>query len=547
MEESFPYFRTGAGNTYLEIRDNYGKVRNQQILIIAESGFGKGLTTGGLIEEFHKAGYLVLCLADPKDEWEFAYQMFKPEEKYHLDHLRKIGKMPSSKKVKLYHPFTFNIPKKDYLPEINFYTLSLKDMGREEWSLIAETGYDTEVMKLLLKASNEITNEDGLFGFLHLVQNSIKGKISGKKRKYDPKNFYLEATSGTAKSIMEISNQLRLFQKDYFLIKENSPLKLNWKNIFEDRESIHVFQSNWIKDEKLKDFIVLSLFQGVLDNKKYLKYPVLIVFPEINKLCPYKPEGHKRFLSRSIKGLLGIIRSSGRGMSSISDSQVYVDIDEEVRNKSTVTLLGQLGGGVDLDRVSKMYNYKREIRDQLRSMDYQNSFLIKGKEDEGAVIFWFSSSCHAEPNYNFIEFYKKHKKLVKKYNDLFKTMRKLYDDEEKKIIQKVKNKEKTEKKSEEQLKKEKEINVKKIEKVDEKIEKAKEQVKQSKEQIMKLCYEMYHNKELDSSERTLRKIGEKYGIGHKTVKRYINKWKEKLEENARPRGLEENDEEMSEL
>lgn len=101
---------------------------NDQILIIAKSGGGKTLAGEGIVEEFHKAGYLVLVIADPKDEFEYCYQMFEPKEKYHLEHLTRIGKTPSKKKVKIYHPFTFNIPN-DYLPEMTLFTFSLKDLG----------------------------------------------------------------------------------------------------------------------------------------------------------------------------------------------------------------------------------------------------------------------------------------------------------------------------------------------------------------------------------------------------------------------------------
>jgi hypothetical protein len=61
------------------------------------------------------------------------------------------------------------------------------------------------------------------------------------------------------------------------------------------------------------------------------------------------------------------MRSSGRGMSSVSDSQVMTDTDENIRTTSNVVLLGELGA--EIDKVAKIYNYKREVRDQLRKMD----------------------------------------------------------------------------------------------------------------------------------------------------------------------------------
>ena len=123
-------------NTYLSLKDDYGKIRNEQILIIGKSGWGKGLAMEGIAEKFYKAGYIVLCIADPKDELELAYSMFEPKERYHLDHLRKIGKRPEAKKVKIYHPFTFNLQVNKSFPDINFYTISLKDLGEAEFKFL---------------------------------------------------------------------------------------------------------------------------------------------------------------------------------------------------------------------------------------------------------------------------------------------------------------------------------------------------------------------------------------------------------------------------
>ena len=50
------------------LKNEYDKIENQQVLIIAKSGAGKTLATEGIAEEFHKNGYLVLVIADPKDE-----------------------------------------------------------------------------------------------------------------------------------------------------------------------------------------------------------------------------------------------------------------------------------------------------------------------------------------------------------------------------------------------------------------------------------------------------------------------------------------------
>src|SRR3990167_1308567 len=154
---------TDGSNTYLTLKNEYGDIEESQTAIFARSGYGKGLLSEAIAETFHEAGYLILVLADPKGEIEYGFQMFEPEATYHLNELKKQGYLPERKPVKLYHPFTFNIPKNKKLPEITFFTLSLKDMGRREWSMISESTYDSDAIKLLLHGSDSITNSEGIY------------------------------------------------------------------------------------------------------------------------------------------------------------------------------------------------------------------------------------------------------------------------------------------------------------------------------------------------------------------------------------------------
>ena len=520
-------------NTYLGLRDKYGKIINEQILIIAKAGKGKTLAGEGIAEKFHKAGYIVLVIADPKDELEYAYQMFEPREKYHLDHLRKIGKTPYRKSIKIYHPYTHNIPIIS-LPDFNFYTFSLKDLGRKEWGLLAETDWDTETMRILLQASQNISKEDGLYGIMHYIQNAVKGKKVGRTKKADPRNFLVEASSGTLKAVTEISNYLQPFKHDYFLTKDSCPLNIKWRDILTDQENYHVFVSNWIKDEKLKDFLILALLNGIITNKRFLRKPVVVVIPEVRTTCPFRPEGHKKFLASAVKSSLSLMRASGRGMSSILDSQVWNSIDESVRDSATITLFGELGGGADMEKVAKAYNYRREIRDQLKSMEYMNSFLMVGKEDRESVVIFFAASCHAEPHYNFFEMYKdEYPKKMKRYDKTIEMMKKIYNDEENKFRDKIKKQEKAERERKKKEQKEKEETQKREGKVEEKIQKAKAKETESKVQLMKLCFEMKNDESIDEKERTLRKIGKKFGLNHITVGRYIEDYEKIRGENVK--------------
>jgi len=538
--------KIGIENTSdLIVEKNHNFIAND--ILVHNSGYGKGLISEGLVEWYHKHGYLIMVIADPKHEVEYGYQMFVPREKYHLDHLNMISnyvgkwKLPGKHKVKLYHPFTFNLPTNRLLPETNIFTIPFKSLGRAEWGLLSEVHGENETVSVLLKASEEISNEDGIYSFAHYIQDSVKGKVSGKKKKADWRNFGLEATSGTMKELSKVSNILRPFKKHFFLSKQNSEYNLDWKKILTDQESYHIFTSHFIgrREEKVTDFLVLYLLENVLKNKQFLKKPVLIVIPEISYLCPYRPVGHKEFLANSIKKNLKTIRSEGRGISTVADSQVWGDVDEDLRGASTINLFGELGDIKDIENVCKALGWKKGVKDQLNKSEISRTYLIRGVEegsiDDSGYLFFYPRAMHCEPTYNFEEMYREHNRdnpeeyPLKSYKTVSEDMKRELREEENKLKKKIKKKEADAKKLEEKKNEERDAN--KLESESEEVvkEKIKEKEDKTKEEIMKLCYEAYQ--ELNS----YRKVSDKFkGMNvksHKTAKKYIDAYAKKLEEN----------------
>jgi len=510
------------------------KKENDSVFIYARPNWGKTLAMESLVEEYHRAGYTVLILSDVKDEIEFGYAMFEPQKPYHINHLRKIGKPIETKDVKLYHPFTFNIPT-NKLPEINFYGFSLKELRRNEWSLLAETKSESETIRLLLNASSSINKSDGLYSFLHYVEKSVRGKKGKKGLKPDPNLFYLKVTSATAKGLKEISSYLLPFKKDYFLVPDNSILKLNWKNIFNDNHHYHVFISNWIDDEKRKAFCILCLIESIVRNKKFCKKPCLIVIPEIRFLVPFNAEGYEKFLADTIKKRLSTYRSMGKGFSGIFDSQVWSDVEEDVRKSGTFSVFGELGGASDIEKLSKALHYRRDEIEQLSKMDYgQNSFLIQGMEKEDPFTMWYPGHMHAEAEYNFFEMYKLYfPEKMRTYTNLIETMKKELLEERNKFKEIVKREEKEEKRK---------IVMKKLEKKQgdkkeyEDIKKKKKKIEEkSKFEKMKLIYD-YKKENPDES---WREISRKFNCSHITAKKYYLEYKENVEGGGVEDGEEE--------
>lgn len=483
-----------------------------------------------IIEEYYRAGYVVLDLSDVKDEFELGYAMFPPLKPYHLYRLKRDGKPIKTYPVNLYHPYTNALPK-EKLPEINFYGFSLKELKRKEWSMICESSWESDTIRLLLNASSTIKDTDGIYGFLHSIQDSIIGKDGEKGfRKADPKIFHLRTTGGTAKSLQDVASYFLPFKKHLFLVPEKfndgSTLKLDWKSILNDNEHYHVFGTRWIDDEKLKEFTILALFNAIIRNRRFSNKPCLIIIPEIRKLVPLRAKGYKEFLARAIVENVSTMRNLGQGGNSfLADSQVWMDTSEEVKNSATKTFYGQMGGAKDIENIAKANRFKSDISNQLKSPEIPRSFLLQEEWDKGSWIFWLPGHCHKEEEFDFFELYKRYfPEKMRSYSELTNKMKQFYTEEEDKIKEKIKKQNQAEKEERERKKIEREQKKQESEGTEKKIEKIEERETQTDEKIMKFCYDFFNDQSVDKKQRTLRKISVKVGLNHVTVKTKIERY-----------------------
>jgi hypothetical protein len=535
-------------NTFISPIDKYGKISNQQIFLIAKSSYGKGLTEEGIIEFYHKMGYLVCILSDPKKELELAYQMFEPEEKYHLESLKiarnipAIGscKNPGKHKVIIHHPYSNSIPINRNLPKMDIFTIPIKSLGKEEFDMLAEVHGENDTISVLLKAKAELGKEDGLFEFNDIVRKITTGHK--KKEKYDWNNWGSISISGTAKERSKVGNITQSFVNHPFLTKETCSYNIDWKKILNDQEHYHLFASNFIPkdDEKITDFLVLHILESLIRHKDYVKCPVLIVIPEISYQCPYdsKNNGHKDALASSISKALVTIRNMGRGFTSISDTQVLSNVDPRIMAGSTIQIVGELGNNKDVDGFCKDLGLGREIKEQLSKMGTPRCYLVRGVHDcdikDGCYWFFPPTAMHKEENYNFEEMYLKHHRKnpeeypMENYREIHQIMNKTIKSDLDKWKAKVKKREEEQEKIEREKEESKETG--KTEAVKEVKKEKKEIENKNKLVLMKLCWERFNDETLDSKERSYRKIAEKLDIkSHKTVKKYIDNYKKILE------------------
>lgn len=500
------------------------KEQPEQIIVYGASGFGKTLFMESIAEAYHTIGYIVIYLNDIKDEMELCYSMFEPKEAYHLEFLRKYGRKPSKKKIKIFSPFSFNIPKSN-LPPIRFFTVPIKSLGREEISMITETHSDSNVIKLLLNNIENMKNTDTIYDLMYRIEQSIerqKQKIGDQTIiKRDWNKFGLKgAMSGSIKDIEEIQSMFLPFLKQFFLTDKNHPLNLDVeKELFSNQEEYKILVTPFVKDTKMKYFVKLVFYFQIIRLIQKCRKPVLFVIDEIGTLTPFRPEGFRFYMGEAIRDNVSTVRGKGRGCATLMGAQVFSNVDEKVRESSTKTWFGRMGGIKDIETIGKALKYNVETVRLLKDLD-RNKYILKGYEDLEGFTGMFPSHMHAETKYNFIEMYlrefpdkaKNYSELVKEINELKRNQFKEYKDriiaiereKQKRVDQS--NKEKEDKEMQQESQKQDQVKDIKIKLVDERKTRA---------------WEEYQRMLNEKGKANWRELGRLLKVSHHTAKKWI--------------------------
>lgn len=511
----------------LDLVGNNREVTPFQLLIVSTSGHGKGTSSEAIAERWKKTtNGVVIILSDPKSEGEWTFVMYEPTEKYHLQSLRRDGIKKNKYPAKLYHPYTHNL-QKGYLPEIDFYTLSIKGLTQEDWSVLAESDSESETIKLIQRVANDLERNGSIFDFLHQIEKLTEGKKDKRRPMPDPKNWLLRSGGGTAKSVKEVGNLLSPFRRDYFLRKDTCEYKLNWETLLSDSENYHVFLNNWVESPKLKNFLVEVLLGQVVREAQHLsllgklKKPILLIVPELVNLCPSEDKGSSFYLAKALRKSLVSMRSKAKGISFLSDTQIWSQTSPNVRSSFNETFYGKLNPE-DSRIILKANSYTQTTRDLFSDIeDNPGSFIWYKRESEGVFSIFMPSHMHKEVKYNWVSMYKKHyRDKMKRYDDLINKMKREFQEEEERTKLEVQKREK--KYIEEEIKKS--IKKESTEKDEEDNIKIPEE-KKIKSYLYKRSWEL-HNEGLSDN-----KVGFEIGVSHKTAKKYYKKYEESLEEN----------------
>ena len=503
-------------------------------LITATSGQGKTILSESILHRLWKQGAVIISITDVKDEFELPFCQFLPEAQYHKDKLRKWGIPEETIPIKVYHPFSFNIPN-EKLPEYELYTIPIKSLTRTELQYIAESKTDKTSIKMFLEAIQKLRKDEGIHHLIWTIQKMTEGETGKNKYSTDPNEFFAKGSKGgTEKQISEIIGYFNPFKTDYTLTPEDCKLNIDIKKIINDKEHYHQLSTKYIKDDKQKGFYILNFIRQIKDTlTDHAKYPIILYIDEMAIVFPQETEGHTVILSEVLGRDIKQLRSKGRGTIILGCAQEYFKVNNEITGSMVDKIFGQLSIQ-DIGNINRYINIKSEGIQQIRTLK-TGEFLNEKLGFTTPWKAWMPPHAHKERKYKYVELYReKYPERMRQYT------------EEKKYIKEIKNaiendvrniveKENLEAKKQEQQKAEAKIN--KTTEIKEKLTQIKAEKQELNEQRKKEIYNKWKEYKAIGTPKSYREIAKEYNIylksgeaDAKTIQRIINKYQEQEEE-----------------
>lgn len=386
---------------------------NQNAIFCGSSGHGKSLADERVRECLLNGSpgvpkSKIACL-DIKGKLESAFAMFFPEDELHLGKLSKqlvkdsgTGKVGGEGlrryKVRIIHPFTFGLPDKK-IPRMDVFFIPLSSVHEEELQFLLEsTSEQGATFKLLNNALGNLRKGDGLYHFMHRVQDlseRLVRNIGGKSvRVGDPKRFFLKGVSGgDILKVDEVTNLFLPFEKDYFLSNHDYDLNIDLLSLLNRQDEILVLSTKYLVSNKLKDFVNLWFLRQILRLSDDCKYRIIVDIDEIRMLLPRRPLGYKKSFSYFVKDFLAINRTFN--ISVLAQTQTLGGVSDEVREVFTDIFLGRVSGADECKFLGENLKFNKEEILSLQMCD-RGMFLHLGLRDYSFIRILFPCHAHKE-------------------------------------------------------------------------------------------------------------------------------------------------------
>lgn len=393
-------------------------------LILGRKGCGKSVLIEKFIEREYESGSLIIVLTDDKDVLESGFMGIEPEDPQQLEELKKLGKKPEAKPIKIYHPFTFLLQKnKEYPSFLEFFTFDIKNLDDKDFCLLSEHLSNTEIVRSLNFAVDKLGDNEDLYDFIFNIEEYSQTEGIFYKGIVIPKRvepLFTKAGFNVDKS--DIKNVgsffLDIIEKNYMVANHNCPYNIDFEKLIKDQHHIHIFVTKFLDNDKLKYWTMFKIIKEINKLQDKVKKRIVFVMDEITNLVPAETkENYIIYTAGLTSKYLRNVRSKFKyGGLIIAGGQVFSDIMPSVANGFDEHHIGCLSGINDIGRLRKILTLNNEtIRTWIRLP--VGHFICLQDENFDIYKVRFPKSGHKHIGMDFFD-QCKCLGLVKNYNEV---------------------------------------------------------------------------------------------------------------------------------
>src|SRR3972149_799621 len=347
-------------------------VGNQICMIAGTSGSGKSVFSNTLANEIRKCVNRTVIYVTEKesDELANAFHIFSPTKSYHVTGLERQHIETNTLPVKVYHPFTFNIPYKHKLPPMTFFGYSLKDISEEGFSTIIPTESGISV-DICLDVKRIMDKKDSFYDFLWELHQRVNSEFKIDEV-FNPENLFVPTeNAGDKRTIKSVKSAFMPFRQDFMILPDDNLNILNYVDLLNDNEHVHHLTTKYITNQKVKTFAIVEFLKGI-DNALrtgLVKNQLVLVFEEMKILIPSgNLQGYQQELLKLIRTLFSRLRTKAYV---IATAQSVFDINSKFRTLFSKTFLGKLNFA-DIGVLNKVYQFTKVDQNKLYSLKELN-------------------------------------------------------------------------------------------------------------------------------------------------------------------------------
>jgi hypothetical protein len=227
------------------------------------------------------------------------------------------------------------------------------------------------------------------------------------------------------------------------------PLTLDPRQLFEGEAKIHLFSTEFVREQKTECFIVSKLIDFIVENKqKYFNGKVLVVFDEAPELFGSKQS--RLFYKKQLAGKFSkFLRQSARirGISTLSATHSLSGLNRTLLKDNCFNWLkvGQTSSKYDLEILRDFFGFGM---DHMRALQSLQKGVFLGIKIPGVSLQQSSYQGlrtiparfrHAQEDENYEkEYAKEFKKRMQNYHFIVSLLKDIEKEERKKIEQQIK-------------------------------------------------------------------------------------------------------------